>query len=400
MEKPLVAYSATDSVLGFLYQFEMALLLLLDKPNSAVSIEYIDDISFTDNEQTTAVIQVKHHVKSKGNLQDASSDIWKTLNIWIDGMIRNELPEDISRILLTTEKAVRGTAAYYLRYDSNTRNICEALEILSETAKTSRNKENIKIYKKFIKLNKSKQEYLINSIFILDEMPDFESSRNKLIEKLRINSRPDTIGPFFTRVWETWVNMVTNLLRSDTKHSISYDELLSHIQDIRDQFTQNSLPIDFIEQEPKKAEIFSFNNSIFVKQLELVAATQPIIQLAIIDYWKAYQQRTRWINDELLFDNELIKYEKKLIRAWEKQFAKMQRNLGKSPTAQNKIDSGWTLYDWADNNTELCIRDRCTEPYVIQGSFHMLADELRVGWHLDFCDRLKSLLKTASGMIT
>jgi len=401
MTKPLVEYSATDTALAFLYQFEVALLFLLDRPTSSVSIETLDDIAFTENERTSEIIQVKHHIKSKGNIQNSSSDIWKTLNIWIDGLKLEELSdENISRILITTEKAKEGSAAYYLKSDESIRNPNNSLEILINIAKTSQSQTNKQIYNKFLRLSKPQREKLLKSVIVLDEMPDIQSSRNKIIEKLRANSRPDSIYPFFTRVWETWVNIVTNLLRSETKKSISYNEFISHVQDIRDQFTQDSLPIDFINQEPNKTEILLHNKNPFVQQMKLIDATPRLIQLAIIDYWKAYQQRTRWVNDELLFDDELIKYETKLIRAWEKEFAKMERNVLKDPSKEKKIQLGWELFDWADSNTSLCIRDRCTEPYVIQGSFHMLADELKVGWHIDFRERLKSILKTASGVTT
>ncbi|MCV0401725.1 MAG: hypothetical protein K5777_07095 [Nitrosopumilus sp.] len=395
MNNPLLKYSATESILGYLYQFEIALLMLLERPNSTVSIESIDDISFEENDKTKESIQVKHHIKNKGNVTDASSDIWKTLNVWMDGL--KELGyDDVQRILFTTETVRPNTIAYCLNRDKNKRDVSVALQKLDHTAKTSKTKENLKIYKKFSKLRRDDKEKFVNSIFILDDNPDIKSSRNLLIEKLRTNARPGTLNPFFTRVWETWINIVTSVLIDNTKKSIGYDEIVSHINDIRDQFTQESLPIDFVDNEPSKVEMLSFTDNDFVKQLELISASKPIIQIAIIEYWKAYQQRTRWVNDELLFDNELIKYEQRLINAWNKQFEKMRQKLGQNPSENDKKSLGWELFDWADNNNSLCIRDKCIEPYVIQGSFHMLADELRIGWHSDFLTKLKSAVRTAS----
>jgi ABC-3C protein len=42
----------------------------------------------------------------------------------------------------------------------------------------------------------------------------------------------------------------------------------------------------------------------------------------------------------------------------------------------------------------ISIRPGVTEPFVVRGSFHMLADEAspRIGWHPDFHDRLTELL--------
>ena len=66
-------------------------------------------------------------------------------------------------------------------------------------------------------------------------------------------------------------------------------------------------------------------------------------------------------------------------------------------------EAGTTLYNWAEFETgkieSLRIRARVTEPYVLRGSFHILADstpEPKVYWHPRFLDRLGSVLGIAS----
>ena len=48
---------------------------------------------------------------------------------------------------------------------------------------------------------------------------------------------------------------------------------------------------------------------------------------------------------------------------------------------------------WAER-AAIGIRPGVTEPFVVRGSFHMLADEAppRVGWHPEFHDRLAKIL--------
>ena len=43
---------------------------------------------------------------------------------------------------------------------------------------------------------------------------------------------------------------------------------------------------------------------------------------------------------------------------------------------------------------DIRIRPKCQEAFVMRGSYHMLANQLKVGWHIDFYDRLKRLLDT------
>src|SRR5438477_301071 len=66
-------------------------------------------------------------------------------------------------------------------------------------------------------------------------------------------------------------------------------------------------------------------------------------------------------------------------------------------------EAGATLYNWAEFETgkieSLRIRARVTEPYVLRGSFQILADatpEPRVYWHPRFLERLRKVLGVAA----
>ena len=41
---------------------------------------------------------------------------------------------------------------------------------------------------------------------------------------------------------------------------------------------------------------------------------------------------------------------------------------------------------------EILIRPLCGEPFVMKGSYQILANSLKVGWHKDFINRLSYLL--------
>ena len=63
------------------------------------------------------------------------------------------------------------------------------------------------------------------------------------------------------------------------------------------------------------------------------------------------------------------------------------------------LDAGKALYQWADletgNISSLRIRERVTEPYVVRGGFHILANTgplPRVYWHPRFLSRVGKLL--------
>ena len=92
--------------------------------------------------------------------------------------------------------------------------------------------------------------------------------------------------------------------------------------------------------------------------------------------------------------NELEKYEKRLIDEWEHCFANMEDDLesyGDLADDKLKIEKGKLLYTEIGRK-DIRIRPRCQEPFVMRGSYHILANKLKVGWHVDFIERLKKIL--------
>ena len=89
------------------------------------------------------------------------------------------------------------------------------------------------------------------------------------------------------------------------------------------------------------------------------------------------------------------KYEERLIDEWEHAFAAMEDNLAEysGVTEEEKITEGRRLFSEIEKK-DIRIRPKCQEAFVMRGSYHMLANQLKVGWHIDFYDRLKKLLDT------
>ena len=106
-------YSATGSVLGYLYQVRLALLLFLQRfrgdRQTDISIERYDDIAFEKQGSAVDLLQTKHHINAAGNLSDSSEDLWRTLRVWCSmvGSGWIQLP-GTNFILITTACAPQG----------------------------------------------------------------------------------------------------------------------------------------------------------------------------------------------------------------------------------------------------------------------------------------------------
>jgi hypothetical protein len=97
-------------------------------------------------------------------------------------------------------------------------------------------------------------------------------------------------------------------------------------------------------------------------------------------------------------DGEVDEYEDRLVEEWGRYRDVVFESLEETTAESVMIDWGRALYTWAEMNTDhLRIRDRVSEPYVVRGSFHILANgrpEPRVYWHPLFLDRLRKALLT------
>ena len=163
-------HDASEQMLGYLYQIRYALALLLknDNPNYQISIEKFDDVAFIENDIPKQLIQIKHHVKKHGNLTNMSTDLWRTLKVWIDIIKKSpDLVDETYFLIITTATAPNNTAAYYLKENSN-RNEDKAYSILKNICNKSKSNENEKYYEAFLKMDQNLAFKLIKKIIVLD----------------------------------------------------------------------------------------------------------------------------------------------------------------------------------------------------------------------------------------
>ena len=388
-------FSANASALGYYYQARYALFLLLNASiESEISIERFDDIAFETGGTPVQLLQAKHHIKNTGSLTDYSTDLWKTLRVWSVAIATDVIdPTATILTLMTTAKAPDGSAASKLRPVSiEGRNEKEAHTALVDVAKTSDSVTNKPSYDAFLGLSETLQKTLLASVQVLDSSPNITDVYDKILDKLRISTRAEFLEPVTERVEGWWFNKVVQHLSVDSITSIPYNELLAKINDVQEEFFRDNLPIDFLDVIGPKEEELSKDQRVFIQQLRLVMVSEPRVRRAINDYYRAFEQRSRWMREDLLGIGELGKYEDRLIDEWERLHEIMKESLPDGADEDEIKVRGRNLFNHVDTQLECHIRPRCTTPYVMRGSYHMLANDLKVGWHAMFLDRLNQIL--------
>lgn len=383
-------FSAKEPSLGYLYQIRYGLYLLLtsrQENNTKILIESLDDIEII-HDNFIDLYQTKFHLKTDRNLTDRSSDFWKTIRVWCEQIIDNSIDiENTIFTLITTESLSKNSIILDIKNKKNVTKIVTKLNNIS----LEKNKINIKGYSAFNKLSQTEKEFLVTRIRIIDSSMDFSSLDRKIIAELRISVLPNHVDALYERI-EGWFLQSTINHLLGKKKNIEFIELNRKIVSIIDQFKNDNLPSDFPEKIIDKTgiKLDKYKAMLFVKQLDLIRASKRIKQNAISDYYRAYSQRSKWINDELLDPQEEVDYEKRLIDDWIRKFDLLLDDT-EEQTEKKVNDFSLSFYkeNYIKKVPKVFIRERFREAYLVLGSSHMLSQDLKIGWHPEYTKNLE-----------
>ena len=179
-------------------------------------------------------------------------------------------------------------------------------------------------------------------------------------------------------------------------------EISDKLSAFAEEYKSDNLPITFRGKVPA-GEIDTDNDPrLFVVQLREIGIASNRIRNAILDYYRAFEQRSSWARQNLLVSGEMEEYEDRLTDEWSRYRDVVFEELDEDSADTVLLEAGKALYQWADlesgNSSTLRIRERVTEPYVVRGGFHILANSRplpRVYWHPRFLNRVGQLLGAA-----
>lgn len=394
----MTEFSAAPQAIGYLYQTRYALYLILSSSREGLelSIEGLDDIVFEENGLPQELLQLKHHAAG-ASLTDYSSDLWKTLRIWSANLSEGKISLiDSTLSLVTTSHAPDGSIAALLRPGNNRQPKLAAKKLL-DIANTSTNSSLIPAFQAYMALSANQQEMLTRSIQILDSSPNISDTTHQIKERLRFAVRRQHLDALYERLEGWWYGKMVRHLNKESTEPITGYEVHDKIREIAEQFEPDALPIDFFEAEPSVAPDPNSDNRRFVLQLKAIAVNNRRIEKAILDYYRAFEQRSRWAREELLIGDELEQYERKLVDEWERYYLSLQDDWQfdiETATEEDGQRFGRDVYKWIDQVASIPIRPRVTEEYVMRGSYHILADRNppTVWWYPHFVKRLEKIL--------
>jgi len=389
-------FSAGEQGLGYIYQARFALLRLFQLPeDSAVLMEKDDDLDFMDESGVKTLASLKH--KAKGDrLTDLSTDFWKSCKIWLARYNRDGRRECTLRFFIFTTSLVSENSflAHFLPTEKNDASVI--FPLAQEALSVTQSKVIKPIKKELDQLNDDEKIDFFSRVVIFDNSPRINDVPEIIIDQHMRTVRREFRRPVYERLEGWWHNIVINLLSGIRTSEVFGYEVSDKLSSVSDEYKTDNLPINFRGAKPNEKIDPENDPLLFVTQLREIGIKPNRIQNAILDYYRAFKQRSSWARENVLVEGEVEEYEDLLVDEWGRYRDVIFEDLD-DDCAENLLkEAGKELYKWAELNTDhLRIRERVSEPYVVRGNFHILANQRptpRVYWHPRFLKRINDIL--------
>jgi hypothetical protein len=352
-----------------------------DDTEALIAIERFDDISFERGGTPLELIQTKHHLSRAGDLTDTSPDLWKTLRAWSAAVKSGTIsPPSAIFTIVTTAKAADGSAASLLK-DGADRDVRLAQSLLLSASARMAGATTKAARDAFTLLGPKEQQAMLECVHVVDRAPTIVDVGEAIHETLRFAAPLNRAAVFQEYVEGWWFGQVIDRLSGRTGGPISAHDLDRAIDDIRDSFRADSLPINFQNVYPPEGAVEKDRR--FLEQLKLIRISGKLSNWATVDFYRAYSQRSKWLKDNLVAMTQLDEYDACLIEEWERERDRLEAEVRSSESDEGLVLRGGKLYDHLQRTCRP-IRPSCVEAYVGRGSYHMLADSTNVGWHPNF----------------
>ena len=388
-------FSAAEQALGYLYQLRYALLQILRLPEETIClIEKDDDIDFTDPEEGRILASLKH--KAPGDLlTDLSPDFWKSVRVWLSYYIEKEIgAETVSFFLFTTGRV--GVGSFLEAFLPNTQKDDGLVNRISEVLKSSKSKTIGKTKKLLDLLPRDNWLDFFRRITIFDSQERIQDIPILIINERFRPIRPQFRTPVYERLEGWWNNLCIDLLTGKKNNPIHGWEVSEKLGFIADQFREDNLPIDFENAEPEGGVNPDSDERYFIRQLSAIGLRSDRLRRAILDYYRAFEQRGMWVRENVTLTGELEQYDDRLMDEWSRLREVVFEELNDHSPEELLKKTGRKLFNQLSTtgNPNLRVRTGVTATFVTMGSYHMLANDEppRVYWHPRFEERIEEIL--------
>lgn len=364
--------------------------LLAAKPGSTVSIEVLDDVAVQSPEGDVDAVQIKSGLETNP-ISNRSVDFWKTIRNWVDAVDANTLAVGKTLFTLHIEAPRAGVICKRFSSATSLSDASSAIDFAREELWGKAPK-----FSKKDKVGGSLAEHL-DVVFSTASRPSLEkiivgfqlsvgarAAYESLLDQTKQLLVDADIAEDVLLHGLGWVKKtLDNLIEKGQPPAIAVDEFRTELNSFRNSLKKRDYLPTFAGLPPSPDEVVENVLRPYVRQLNLVDWSEDALLTAISQFLNTKVNIIQYAKRGYVNRKSLLEFEAALKALW-----------------QNIRDEvGLTGPDDAKKRGKLlalkCLKERrLLEGFALPddftpGSFHLLADALDIGWHVDYLKLLQ-----------
>lgn len=394
----LPSVHAPGQYLGYSLQTTRFLVHLLEAESDwTISLEAFEDIGVEKNNNEKIAEQDKSTLENNP-ISNRAVDLWKTFSNWVNSVKSGELKTESTQFVLYVSNPKTGTV----------------IESFSKA------KSSAEAHSAFLEAKKE----LFGSIFPVNSEPKLSDSIKPFVENF-FKSDEDIVCGIIEHFYlecgsgspqqdlkEKFAK--TLMFLADENINVALDYALGWVKEQIDRKLEQKKPASvttrefrtamasFIQKYNCRAILKTFAGlpshskiqenlrvRAYVRQLDIIDADDEQKIKAVKDYLQASFDRTEWSVRGLVHESSFDEFEDVLERTWDSYRRKTDIFL----TGHSSIEKGKYLYSECSCH-QATLEGLQVPPHFTPGSFHLLADAKKIGWHPNYEQMLNAVPST------
>jgi hypothetical protein len=389
-------HSAPGVNAAFSYQFERALNWLAQSPaGSIIGVETGGDVAVRSADGSELFEEDKHSISGDAEpFGNRSKDLWNTLAMWIEALDAKEVSADKSHFLMATNKVLSECVAQQISRAKSAEEIAACVAALEAAVKAPPPHIVPLVHRVLRPDSRTSLRVLILNCELVDGSQGSAGPelRQQTIARLQLPEWCLVGADSITDELLGWLHR-TALARWQQRQPawIQRDHFVNQLHAVIDlrrrritrERAEHLIPVSSDKVGKEKG-------SPFVKQLHLVTDDDSIVDNSIREFIRCNIEKNRLSVEGTITDDDWKSFESDLLSRWRKIRARVMRM---SKEAREE-DVGFEIFtDTTEEHREKLAGNDTEHVYLTSGTYHRLADMIRVGWHPRFEELMRELIK-------
>ena len=374
----LVKHAAAGPYLGFALQPVRLCYYLLSSPRDAsVSLEYLDDVAVHYADGTLLLEQCKSAL-AHNPLSDWSDDLWKTIANWLDAVETQKVDGAKASFQLYVTPSKSGKLSTAIHTAADAKSIDALVKHIKDKLKKKANSPKCLPYvEKFINATDTLRSAVIGKTIV-------SATDTDPVEPIRRLLRPAIPEALLDVICASAIGQAKEAADKCIRRKVPALLAVAGFQTNFHAFVQQNnmagyLPTFTATPSKDAAKALLNRRPVFVRQLQLIEATEEQQLRAASDLMRTSGDKVKWAEQGLVFNRTVEDWEVTLLRKHDAARSEVNDTYSeKTQEAQGRI-----IYSRCAG-MEVPLDSRAVPGHFTHGGFHDLADRRELGWHAEY----------------